>query len=131
MRKFANPFGVIGHSTGGILTIWNIEVFQKLSEWSCRGMLVVNGRWVGDGSRCTIINVYTPNNSAQRGDLWELIKALADQHSTDKVCIIGDFNVIRGEKERIGRSSFYDTRDMDKFNKMIEGSDLTEIPLVG
>ncbi|KAL8484127.1 hypothetical protein ACS0TY_026721 [Phlomoides rotata] len=118
-------------NAGGILTIWNIEVFQKLSEWSCRGMLVVNGLWVEDGSRCTIINVYAPNNPAQRGVLWETIEALADQIRTDKVCIICDFNAIREVNERIGRSSFCDKMDMDNFNKLIDGSDLTEIPLVG
>ncbi|KAL8511032.1 hypothetical protein ACS0TY_017746 [Phlomoides rotata] len=86
---------------------------------------------VEDGSKCTIINVYAPNNSAQRGILWEMIEALADQNNTDKVCLIGDFNAIRGVNERIGRSSVCDYRDMDNFNKMIDRSDLTEIPLVG
>ncbi|KAL8531126.1 hypothetical protein ACS0TY_007949 [Phlomoides rotata] len=60
-----------------------------------------------------------------------MIEALAEQNNIDKVCIIRDFNTIIRENERVGRSSFYDRRDMDNFNNMTEGSDLTEIPLVG
>ncbi|KAL8549861.1 hypothetical protein ACS0TY_008632 [Phlomoides rotata] len=35
-------FGSEGNS-GGILTLWNPDVFQKSSEWNRRGMVVVNG----------------------------------------------------------------------------------------
>ncbi|KAL8457806.1 hypothetical protein ACS0TY_035616 [Phlomoides rotata] len=76
--------GSIGN-TGGILTIWNSEVFQKTSEWSRTGMLVVNGRWVEDDSICTIINVYAPNSAAQRGELWEILQALGDHHLSGQI----------------------------------------------
>ncbi|KAL8554377.1 hypothetical protein ACS0TY_002528 [Phlomoides rotata] len=33
-------------NSGGILTMWNPEVFQKISEWHCRGMLVIRS-WNG------------------------------------------------------------------------------------
>ncbi|KAL8478158.1 hypothetical protein ACS0TY_030156 [Phlomoides rotata] len=48
--------GAEGNS-GGIITIWNPTASQKVSEWSRRGMLVVNGIWLEDGGKCTIINV--------------------------------------------------------------------------
>ncbi|KAL8461410.1 hypothetical protein ACS0TY_032759 [Phlomoides rotata] len=129
-RQFEWSYKGAEGNSGGILTMWNPEVFQKISEWHCRGMLVVSGRWLEDDSRCTIVNVYAPNNSTQRGELWEVIEALAEQNSNEMMCVIGDFNAIRDDTDRVGRSTHFDDRDMVKFNNMIEGSDLTKIPLV-
>ncbi|KAL8533869.1 hypothetical protein ACS0TY_010050 [Phlomoides rotata] len=119
--------GSIGN-VGGILTIWNSEVFQKTSEWSRTGMLVVNGRWVEDDSMCTIVNGYAP---AQRGDLWEILQALVRQATTERICIVGDFNTIREESERVGRATSCDRNEMARFNSFIDGCDLMEVQLVG
>ncbi|KAL8468941.1 hypothetical protein ACS0TY_031951 [Phlomoides rotata] len=90
-RQFEWSYKGAEGNSGGILTMWNPEVFQKISEWHCRGMLV---------------------------------------NSNEMMCVIGDFNAIRDDTDRVGRSTHFDDRDMVKFNNMIEGSDLTEIPLV-
>ncbi|KAL8552530.1 hypothetical protein ACS0TY_001277 [Phlomoides rotata] len=94
-------------------------------------MLVVNGRWVEDGGLCTIVNVYAPNLVALRGDLWEILQALVKQVTTERVCIVGDFNTIREVNERVGRAITSDRNEMARFNNFIEGCDLVEIPLVG
>ncbi|KAL8497360.1 hypothetical protein ACS0TY_020881 [Phlomoides rotata] len=120
----------VGNS-GGILTIWNREVFQKINSWSREGMLVVNGRWTEDGTECMIINVYAPNSASQRKVLWETIQALVWQNGTEVIGIIGDFNTIREEGDRVGRSNHWDRNEMDRFNNFIEGCDLSEIQLVG
>ncbi|KAL8545034.1 hypothetical protein ACS0TY_005295 [Phlomoides rotata] len=115
----------------GILTIWNPNVFQKISDWCRMGMLVVNGRWVEDGSNCTIVNVYSPNSATHRCELWEILQALVRQVGTESICIIGDFNAIREESEGVGRSRYWDRGEMEKFNDFIERSDLVEVQLVG
>ncbi|KAL8529977.1 hypothetical protein ACS0TY_007156 [Phlomoides rotata] len=130
-RPFDWSYKAAEGNSGGILTMWNPEVFKKTSEWDCRGMLVVNGRWLEDDCRRSIANVYAPNNPTRRGDLWEVIEALAEQNNREMMCIIGDFNAIRDDTERVDRSASFDGTDIVKFNNMIEGSDLTEIPLVG
>ncbi|KAL8498771.1 hypothetical protein ACS0TY_021917 [Phlomoides rotata] len=122
--------GSVGNS-GGVLTIWNSDLFQKISSWSITGMLVVNDRWVEDGSDCTIVNIYALNSVAQRSELWEILRSLVRQIGTASLCIIGDFNMIREESERVGRAGYWDIGEMERFNNFIEGSDLVEIQLVG
>ncbi|KAL8537568.1 hypothetical protein ACS0TY_012621 [Phlomoides rotata] len=51
-----------------------------VSDWNRKGMVVVNGRWIEDGSNCTIVNVYAPNILAQRWELWECIQVLVEQY---------------------------------------------------
>ncbi|KAL8531531.1 hypothetical protein ACS0TY_008214 [Phlomoides rotata] len=116
-RSFDWSFMEAEGNSGGILTIWNTEVFLKVSEWYCRGMIVVNGRWLEDGSSCSIINVYAPNNSAQGGELWELIHSLVKQYRSEMVCIIWDFNAIREENERACGANSCNIRDMENFKK--------------
>ncbi|KAL8536327.1 hypothetical protein ACS0TY_011813 [Phlomoides rotata] len=112
---------------GGILTIWNSKVFQKISDWSRTGMLVVNDRWVEEGSDCTIVNIYAPNSVAQKSELWKILHSLVRQISTASLCIIGDFNAIIEESERVGRAGYWDISEMERFNNFIEGSDLVKI----
>ncbi|KAL8547280.1 hypothetical protein ACS0TY_006850 [Phlomoides rotata] len=118
-------------SSGGIITLWNPEVFQRISDWSRTGMVVVNGRWVEDGGNCTIINVYAPNTAILRWEIWDYIQSVVGQYNEDRVCIMGDFNSIRDTGERVGRAATWDIADINRFNNFIQGSDLTEIQLVG
>lgn len=47
-------------NSGGLISLWKTDNFQKISSWHTAGALVVNGIWVEDGSRCSVINVYGP-----------------------------------------------------------------------
>ncbi|KAL8490906.1 hypothetical protein ACS0TY_022782 [Phlomoides rotata] len=69
------------------------------SAWETRGILVVNGVWLADGSRCTLINVYAPHDLRQKWELWDNIATVAEQHKDSCVGIIGDFNAIRDPSE--------------------------------
>ncbi|KAL8486468.1 hypothetical protein ACS0TY_023234 [Phlomoides rotata] len=79
--------------------MWNTEKFQQSSAWETRGILVVNGVWLADGSRCTLINVYAPHDLRQKWELWDNIATVAEQHKDSCVGIIGDFNAIRDPSE--------------------------------
>ncbi|KAL8521151.1 hypothetical protein ACS0TY_011630 [Phlomoides rotata] len=52
--------------SGGILSIWNNDVFHKSSSWSVRGVLVINGFFTGDNSRGVLMNVYAPCLSSEK-----------------------------------------------------------------
>ncbi|KAL8478510.1 hypothetical protein ACS0TY_030414 [Phlomoides rotata] len=47
------------------------------------------------------------------------------------VCVVGDFNSIRKEGERIGKNSTGDRRDIIVFDYFVTQSTLIELPLVG
>ncbi|KAL8481255.1 hypothetical protein ACS0TY_027688 [Phlomoides rotata] len=118
-------------NSGGILTLWNSEKFHKSSVWETRGMLAINGLWTADNTRCTLINVYAPNNSKHRWELWDNFALAAEQFKDSRVGIITDFNTIREPCDRSGRRQNTDTKDMNKFDDFINISNLTEIKLSG
>lgn len=80
-----------------------------------RGTLIVNGFLKRDGTQCCIVNVYAPCAKQDKVELWDAFKILIDQNSDVCVCVIGDFNTIRFDEERIWRSSGGDSRDKDIF----------------
>lgn len=111
-------------SSGGIITLWNPSVFQKTTSWFIKELLVVNGYMIEDVKGCSIINVYARNSSSLRLELWDKISILVDQYKEDYLCVVGDFNSIRIEQERVGRSATLDRGDMKAFNNFIEHSNL-------
>lgn len=130
-NNFDWEFAKSDGSSGGIITIWNSLIFQKISPWSVKEMLVVNGFLIEDGKGCMIINVYTPNISSLRWVLWDQIGTLVGQCRDDYLCIAGDFNSIRAESERVGRSESWDGNDISRFNNFIEFNNLVDLNLVG
>ncbi|KAL8524198.1 hypothetical protein ACS0TY_013967 [Phlomoides rotata] len=52
-------FKLADGNSGRLLTIWDADKFQKSSVWEARGMLVINGVWIADGSKCTLITSIT------------------------------------------------------------------------
>lgn len=106
-------------------------LFGMMSAWFAKGVLVVNGFLHDDGSQVCIINVYAPCLSAEKLVLWDLIRNVIMQQSDTYICVVGDFNAIRREDERRGRSTVLDHRDMSEFNDFIALSNLIELPLRG
>ncbi|KAL8499021.1 hypothetical protein ACS0TY_022108 [Phlomoides rotata] len=92
----------VGRS-GGIVSIWNKDVFQKSSYWNVHGMLVVNGYFTWVGGRGVLMNVYALCSSVEKAELWEVIKLIVIQNANARVCIVGDFNSICSPEERAGK----------------------------
>lgn len=46
--------------SGGIISIWDVEVFSVLSFWHMEGALIVNGLWGIERLQCCLINEYAP-----------------------------------------------------------------------
>ncbi|KAL8466630.1 hypothetical protein ACS0TY_035612 [Phlomoides rotata] len=94
-------------------------------------MLVVNGYWIESGISCVIINVYSSCNLADKLRTWDMIKLVALQNSEECVCVVGDFNAIKEEYERVGRAEFTDQQGIRLFWEFIELSNLIDLPLRG
>lgn len=118
-------------NSGGIISIWNPDIFTKVSSWSCKDFLVLNGFLVKDGKSCVIINIYAPNSASLRYALWDQLGILVSQCKDDCLCLIGDFNLIRSERERNGRAVIWNRTDMANFNNFIEGNNLVDLQLNG
>lgn len=108
-------------NSGDLISIWDTSVFSKMSSWGCNEFLVVHGFLVKDGTDCTIVNVYAPNIPAQRYALWDQLGIISSQRHDECLCIVGDFNAIRLERERCGRGVTWNGTVMVNFDNFIRG----------
>ncbi|KAL8543823.1 hypothetical protein ACS0TY_004393 [Phlomoides rotata] len=74
--------GFVGR-LGGILSLWNSDLFVASSCWHMEGAVVVNGFWGTDRVECSIVNVYAPCLLAERLDLWDRL-----HHIILSICFI-------------------------------------------
>ncbi|KAL3629987.1 hypothetical protein CASFOL_026299 [Castilleja foliolosa] len=121
--------GSIG-SSGGILSIWDTNVFTKSIGWDEEGAIGVEGYWGQDKIKVGIINVYAPCDQYKRCRLWEKITARIQKSSESIWCVCGDFNEITCGSERKGKSRKLETRTMKEFTNFISENNLQDIPMM-
>ncbi|KAL8483361.1 hypothetical protein ACS0TY_026168 [Phlomoides rotata] len=129
--KFDWSFKASVGRSGGIISLWNSDIFSKTSSWDTNGMLVINGHFTADGMRGVLINVYASCSYAEKRELWENINLVIDQYREACICVAGDFNAVRVPEERVGRGENGDTRDMANFDIFIKQCNLVDMPLSG
>ncbi|XP_057775236.1 uncharacterized protein LOC130994218 [Salvia miltiorrhiza] len=117
--------------SGGIASIWNTDVFAASSKWDLPGVVVVNGLWKNGNISCCFINVYAPSSCSEKLRLWDAIGNIVNLHADCCVCVLGDFNAVRRQDERVGCGEFSGATDAKRFDAFIRESGLTEIRVQG
>lgn len=107
----------VGRS-GGIISIWNSDLFSCLSAWHMEGAIIVNGLWGSNRIQCCVINVYAPCDLSVKRDLWDRLGCIVSQYSDSCLCIAGDFNAVRRASERAGRGSAVNRREISEFDNL-------------
>ncbi|GLT88307.1 hypothetical protein SLE2022_063400 [Rubroshorea leprosula] len=79
---------------GGILIIWNANVFKKIGYLEGAGFLGVVGNWGDENVPCYLVTVYSPCDLASKRILWENLSNKICSNRGNW-CIAGDFNAIR------------------------------------
>nr|GEW97644.1 RNA-directed DNA polymerase, eukaryota [Tanacetum cinerariifolium] len=85
---------VVGSSvgcSGGILCMWNPNMFVKEQVSTCDYFVVLMGTWAPTSYKLFIISVYAPQELNERRDLWDYLRTFIDRWKGDTV-IMGDFN---------------------------------------
>ncbi|XP_028086229.1 uncharacterized protein LOC114287150 [Camellia sinensis] len=114
-------------SAGGLLSIWNTEVFQLKECCGHRNFLLLSGVTL-NSFECVFLNVYGPNDVSKRAELWATFGNIRTSFHRPW-CMGGDFNVIRNIEDRRGCARR--DRGMVEFNNFIDQMELVEIPLLG
>nr|GEX04621.1 putative RNA-directed DNA polymerase, eukaryota, reverse transcriptase zinc-binding domain protein [Tanacetum cinerariifolium] len=115
-------------NSGGMLCVWETNVFHKENVTISDNFMAIYGRWLSNNTRILLINVYASQNNVEKRVLWDYI--LQIKNIWDGECIImGDFNEVRTESERF-RSVFHKVAAQD-FNNFISGVGLKELTLDG
>nr|GEW57570.1 RNA-directed DNA polymerase, eukaryota [Tanacetum cinerariifolium] len=98
-QMFDHVVGSSVNCSGGILCMWNPNMFVKEQVSTCDYFVDLMGTWAPTSSKLFIISVYAPQELNERRDLWDYLRTFIDRWEGDTV-IIGDFNEVRSEHER-------------------------------
>ncbi|GKB98504.1 RNA-directed DNA polymerase, eukaryota [Tanacetum coccineum] len=117
----------VGNS-GGILCIWDPNMFKKINATVSDYFTIVRGVWVPSGKRLLIISVYAPQELSEKKMLWDYLLDVIVKWDGEVVSM-GDFNEVRDNSERYG--SVFNKHEADAFNAFIANAGLVEVPLGG
>ncbi|GLU14927.1 hypothetical protein SLE2022_314670 [Rubroshorea leprosula] len=59
---------------GGLLCVWNKLDFMKKGEFKGDGFLGITGEWGPSKVKCSLVNVYAPNDRQKKVQLWNELK---------------------------------------------------------
>lgn len=114
-------------ASGGLLVIWNKEFFKADYVITHRSFIMLQGV-IYNVFPCTLINIYVPNDVANRRILWEELLGLKINSPT-LWCVGGDFNEIKAITERVGCQRL--ERGMKDFLEFCNNMELIDPPMLG
>ena len=85
--------------SGGMLLIWDTNVFNCFDAMGDDRFIAVKGGWKGASGDIVLVCLYGPHVSREKTSLWDRLAGLMSNSSEDW-CIFGDFNVVRRQEDR-------------------------------
>jgi exonuclease III len=115
--------------SGGMLTIWNKDLFSFNYSFSGGGFLGVCVEWKED--LLYIVNVYSPCSMSGKRKLWNDLIDFKNNNEPGEWCIGGDFNSIMKSGERRGSSNAGSQAERAEFAQFSEVMEIIDIPVMG
>nr|GFB51249.1 RNA-directed DNA polymerase, eukaryota [Tanacetum cinerariifolium] len=114
--------------SGGILRVWNSNMFVKESVTISDSFVAIRGTWISTSTKLLIISVYASQEASERRILWDYITIVIESWEGESI-ILGDFNEVRLEQERFGTS--FNALGANAFNSFISMVGLVDLLLDG
>ncbi|GJX71178.1 RNA-directed DNA polymerase, eukaryota [Tanacetum coccineum] len=112
----------VGNS-GGILCVWDINMFNKENVTVSDYFIATMGKWLPSDKKLLVISVYAPQELSEKKMLWSYLNQLIDGWKGD-VIVMSDFNEVRSADERFG--SIFNARGATILNSFIASGGLVE-----
>ena len=120
------------NAAGGLLCISNNDSFMVERRVVGRGFIMLEGWWIKDNKKVFIINVYAPYDLQGKRDQWEQLLQLKSSYQDGLWCVLGDFNSIRHQHERLSSSqSVSNSTSITEFNSWISDMTVEEVRCIG
>ncbi|GJY99671.1 RNA-directed DNA polymerase, eukaryota [Tanacetum coccineum] len=103
-------------SLGGILCVWDSNMFLKENSTVSDYFIAIRGTWLPNNKNMLIISVYAPQELAEKKMLWNYLNLVINRWKGD-VIVIGDFNEVHSEDKRYG--SIFNALGAAAFNSFI------------
>lgn len=115
-------------NAGGLLSCWKEEFFTMETKQILQRFILMVGEIREFNFRCGIMNIYAPNDDTERETFWtELHLAMADKNVP--WILMGDFNVVKTQKEKLGLTIHQSA--VDVFADFISSARFIDLPLHG
>ncbi|GJW79943.1 RNA-directed DNA polymerase, eukaryota, reverse transcriptase zinc-binding domain protein [Tanacetum coccineum] len=112
--------------SGGIISMWDPNIFVKKDIWCDESFVIVKGRWKNLDGDYFMVNIYGPQEPTEKVSLWRRIEDFI-HHNNGAFVLFGDFNEVRFNYERLGSS--FSQSQADVFNTFITNNNLIELPM--
>ena len=127
----AYSFKPLVGASGGILRMWNPSVVNIWLTMILSHSLIVIGRFLVNNVDFGLANIYAPCDNRGRQESWHALGGMLQRHNSIAWCVLGDFNAVRSNVERRGRSVTNNYDVFVPFNHFIDGNSLVDLPLCG
>ncbi|XP_071687761.1 uncharacterized protein [Rutidosis leptorrhynchoides] len=114
--------------SGGIISLWDPNVFIRSDIWCDDNFVIVKGTWLQVNLDVFMVNVYAPQALADKVLLWAKISNFIDAHPGEYI-LMGDWNSVRSIDESCG--SIFCTHDARAFKDFIDHNAFYDMPLGG
>nr|GEY43063.1 RNA-directed DNA polymerase, eukaryota, reverse transcriptase zinc-binding domain protein [Tanacetum cinerariifolium] len=128
MKNMEEIIKLQGANEGGILCVWDPNMFKKTNSIVSDYFVMVRGDWMPNGKKLLIISVYAPQELSKKKMLWDYLSLVMSKWEGE-VVIMGDFNEVRNNSKMFG--TLFNRHGTDVFNRFICNAGLEEVPLEG
>ncbi|KAL4379088.1 hypothetical protein GQ457_02G028950 [Hibiscus cannabinus] len=115
-------------SSGGIISLWDQNYFGLESSTIHKSYIVLLGSIIPLQFKCALVNIYAPNDNAERLSVFSELRSTLSQLSVP-LLLGGDFNIVRTLDEKKGVT--VNRSAMATFSNFIENLFLMDPPLQG
>nr|GEW31449.1 RNA-directed DNA polymerase, eukaryota [Tanacetum cinerariifolium] len=111
---------------GGILCVWEANVFKKDYAMISDNFVAIYGTWLPSNSKILFVAIYAPQQASCKRMLWEYVSTLIGRWNGETI-ILDDFNEVRSIDER--RGSCFNPSGARVFDHFISSSVLVDVKL--
>ncbi|GKC44782.1 RNA-directed DNA polymerase, eukaryota, reverse transcriptase zinc-binding domain protein [Tanacetum coccineum] len=108
--------------SGGLISIWDPNMFSKNSIWCDDSFIIIKGNWKNVVGDCFMVNIYGPQDHVSKLALWNRLTDFMHHHNGSYI-MFGDMNAVRNAQERFGTT--LNSIEADHFNSFIDSTDVT------
>ncbi|GKB85929.1 putative RNA-directed DNA polymerase [Tanacetum coccineum] len=63
-------------SSGGLISLWDPNLFMKSNIWCDKAYIIVQGQWNNSDGDFLMVNIYEPQDSSAKSSLWSRIRLI-------------------------------------------------------
>jgi len=115
----------------GLLTVWDSKEMEVWSSVSHEHVLQIHGRFIQTNEKFYLFNIYAPCEPRAKHELWASLTIRLQLLRGEKVCVCGDFDVVRNMEERQSIRGSNISQDFQHFGLFIDDNGLIDLPLCG